>query len=107
MAGKLQNQSWEEYDEARMKLALEEVRASENLRFFVRYILADMSPLTPMGGSPADIQIQAGRHNAAIQFLGTLDAFDDTLWLDIQREGVLENLSRATPDGGNDVPELA
>lgn len=104
MAGKLQNQSWEEYDHTRMKLALEEVRGSDNLRFFIRYILADLQPLASMGGSPEEIQMQAGRHNAAIAFLGTLDAFDETLWLDIQREGVLENLSR-NPDGGSNVPD--
>lgn len=95
MAGKLQTSAdWEKFDEQRMRLAVEEIRASDNLRYFIRYVLADMQPLAHMGGDPAAIQMQAGSHNTAVGFIGTLDAFDPLLWLDIAREGVEESMTR-------------
>ena len=95
MANKLtSSEDWARFDEQRMKLALEEIRVSDNLRYFLRYVLADMNPLGSIGGTAEAIQMQAGQHNTAIAFLGTLDAFDPYLWLDVQREGVEEMQTR-------------
>jgi hypothetical protein len=92
--------SWEKFDQSRMHLAMQEIRDSENLRFFIRQVMAILNPLDYHGGTSETLAMQAGQHNAGVDFLGTLDAFDSGLWLEIQLEGVRENQSRQS--GEND-----
>lgn len=89
---------WEKYDQTRMLLAMEEIRGSKNLRFFVRQIMATLNPLDYHAGTNEDLLVKAGQHNAGVDFLGTLDAFDPGLWLEIQLEGIKENQARQSGD---------
>lgn len=103
MAGKLKSQGWDEYDAERMRLAVEEIRGSENLRYFFRRLLSDISPFQPMGGEPHQVQMQAGRHSASLDIINNLEAHDPMLPILLQHEGVEEHFIRNS--GDKDVPD--
>lgn len=90
---------WEKFDRTRLELAIAEVRESENLRFLLRYMMADLNPLGFINGENTTLMAQdSGRHNAAAHFVGTLDQFDSRLWLELQLESLAEGEARNNGD---------
>ena len=96
MAKKLKSQKdWDEYDTARMNLAVRAVGRDENLRFFIRALLnAYGVGDTPEGGNAIETARAIGRHSAGMDLVATLLTHDPQLYPALISEDLAENAER-------------
>lgn len=93
-------QEWDEWDRTRLRLAVEEVRASENLRFMLSTMLKDMGVGQPFPtGNALETAEQVGRYNSGLTLVNLLLDFDPLLYAHLQEETLLESIERQNSEG--------
>lgn len=97
MAIKLKSlDDWEKLDNFRMETAVQEIAKSDNLRFFLRSVLASTGVSgTPSGSTPHSMALNVGRHSIGSDLIATLMAHQPQLYGRLLMEDADEGDSRA------------
>ena len=97
MAVKLKSlEDWEELDRFRMESAVLEISRSDNLRFFLRSVLATTGVSgTPSGPDAHGMALNVGRHSVGSDLIATLMAHQPQLYGRLLVEDADEGDNRA------------
>jgi len=87
--------NWEDHDNARTAAAVGEIQASENLRFFIRGLLAVCGAnTTPEGGNALETSRAIGRHSIGTDIITTLISVSPSLYAELMLEDIREQNER-------------
>ena len=87
---------WEKLDADRMALALQEIRGSENLRFFFRSLLTQFGvTATPDGQDSLSMARAVGFHAAGTYLLGVLEEYEEGFFGHLLVEDAAERKQRS------------
>ena len=96
MAGKLKHKDWEKEDRVRMELAVREIAASANLRFFFRSLLSSVGTTgTPDAGDSEQTKRLLGRHSVGTQLVEIFMEHNGELYPTLLLEDYRETMERS------------
>jgi len=92
---------WDNYDALRIELAIRELAASKNLRYFINSLLVGCGvSTTPRGSDALETQFLCGRHSVGMDLLTTILQHDQTLYPALIEEDQNEQRDRQRTTAG-------